>query len=268
MGEHPPMTDNAIVVERATAFIKRNIVPANFNRFACGDGRYPHTESEGGLRIFGEDMGTLAAYWQAGKDAGHFTSIKDVGKCVREYQRAKVIALGTLKVTGPEAGRLYLHTDDHAEGKGYGCGHMKNLASGEHAATYGAQGKELDAIFQYILDPANNIDHKVTKLHGHHSEGAVILVEGSEDFSIRSSDDTGEMHFVVDLARVRTYFNRLSTALHVGGVSEEALMDAYTRHQNVTASILAPGKPMLRARILDKGTVEISRIQDVPHLAA
>lgn len=249
--------DNHEVIERATAFIKRNIVAANYNRFVCGDGRYPAEVSQGGLRIFGEDTGALAAFWQVGREKGHFTSVADVGKCVQEYKRAKAIALQSLGTVNPDAFKLYLHTDHHGMEEGtFGCGHMKNLAEGLHTDDYGSSGEELNALFAYIKDPESHIDFEETPLRGKHAEGAIILVD-SDDFSVNSSDDTGEMHFVVDMRRVRTYFNRLSTALHVKGIGEENLMSAYLRHQGVTAGILAPGKPVLHVEIANKNAVTI-----------
>ncbi len=259
-------------LETIKSFAERNVVAATVETLACGDGRYTKDQNPGGLRMFGGDMGALAAYWQAGKKAGRFTSHKDIATCIRDYKEAKVKVLKGYEITGPGADTLYFHTDSHGDeinGK-YGCGHMKNLTNGVHKEDYDAEGEDMEALFAYVRDPKNEINHVVTKLEGVHAEGAVILVKGEgntvPNHTVRSLDpETGDMNFVVDIDRVKEFFNRMSTALHQSNISADELMGAYIRQQNVTAGILAPNMQM--AQVFIDGAGRVTRVEDAGTVA-
>ena len=261
-----PQTEKPVTKESVTVFIKRNIREASYNRLVCGDGRFTEDQTKGGLHMFGGDMGALAAFWKAGKEARHFTSIDQVSQAVEEYRNAKVLALKDLGVSEEDARRLYLHTDGHGDDAHgiYGCGHMKNLSSGNYAGKglYDTDNQELNALFQYVINPDNHIDHELTQLTGAHAEKTVIYVHGPKGsrkaaYTLNASD-AEEMHFVVDYDRVMEYFNRLSTALHIKEVTADALQKSYQQHELTTAKILAAGKQIVHAYITDKNTVDIA----------
>lgn len=255
---HPHM-DKPHSLENITAFINRNIVPASFARLACGDGRYDGDQSKESTRIFGEDMGALAALWKA----GNYTSVED---CVRDYRIAKAKVLKNFGTETPEEATLYLHTDGHGdEAHGvYGCGHMKNLANGKHAEMYGLDGVPMNELFQYVLKNANPV---VTNLKGDHKEEMVILVHGTDgqvpNHSVRSQDpETGEMHFVVDIDRVNEYYRKLAEVLGNEKITPKALQDAYLNQQGVTAGILAGGKPVVHVAMNAEGKAESITFDD------
>ena len=269
-----PRTDTLPTRESVTAFIKNNIVDASYARFVCGDGRYTKEQSAGGVRMFGGDMGALAAIWKAGKDLdpNRFTPTKEhIGEVVRAYQTAKARILGTDEfgnVSDADARRLYLHTDTHAHGAESGCGHVKNMANGALAEMYGVEGSDIDAIYQYITNTDNGIDHEMTTLLGDHAEQTVMYVHGARPqqgekpgkarYTLNSLSGS-EMHFVVDYDRVQDYFNRLSTALplFVNGLTAEALQQAYAEQELTTARKLAAKKQIVHVYIADDKTFEV-----------
>jgi len=263
--EHNRPMDKQPTRESVTAFIKKNIVTAKVNLLACGDGRYSKEQSKGGLRMFGGDMGALAAFWKVGKENNRFTSVQE---CVAQYQEAKARALKGFGIPENEARKLYLHTDSHGdEANGvYGCGHMKNLTSGKHAGKdfYDTDDADMRELFQYVVNPDNHIDHELMPLAGTHAEKTVIYVHGakgskpsSAKYTVNSSDETGEMHFVVDYDRVVDYFNRLASALPWEGVTGKSLLDAYQKQELTTARILAPNMQVVHAYITDQNNVEV-----------
>ncbi len=277
----PPPMDMPPTRESITAFVRNNIVDAKYNRLVCGDGRYRPDQSMGALHMFGGDMGALAAFWRAGKkaDPPHFNSITDIERCVVEYQDAKVKALSDFGVPETEARRLYLHTDGHgdeANGK-YGCGHMTHLSGGVLADKdyYDTDDAEMRALFQYVTT-SGKVDHEKTLLNGSHAERSVIYVHGESGskempkFTLNSTDTkgSGEMHFVVDYDRTMGYLNRLSTALHIKGITAEALQQSYQKHELTTARKLASGYQVVDVYITDRNNFEVvfDETQKIPSL--
>lgn len=262
-------------LERAQAFASRNIITANFKRIACGDGRYADEVSNGGLRMFGEDMGALAAFWRVGKEQGYFHGTQDIGDCVTRYVKAKAEVLKNMEVTDSDAYKLYLHTDSHGkEHGGYGCGHMKHMTLGAHQGEteYGISAEEAQALFAYVTDEKHEIPHAVTELQGDHGEAGVIFVRSADPdtnkmpaYSLRSLDPTtNEMYFVVDIDGVSRYLNRLTTSLRMENVTAERLYQAYERQQLTTATILAPHAPIFEAKIHGKDAVTVSPAGTIP----
>lgn len=279
-----PKSDSLPLRERVKRFVTGNIVPASYKRIVCGDGRYTPDQSAGGLRMFGGDMGALAAIWKAGKDAAlqsgkqeRFTpTSENIRRVVEAYQKAKEIVLGTQefgRVSAADARKLYIHTDGHAQKGKSGCGHINNMATNALlAAQYGVPTADIEAIYKFIMDDNNNIAHEEMPLGGDHAEETVIKVHGPKTggdarYSIHSFDGK-EMHFVVDEDRVMKYFNRLSTALHMEGVTAHALQQAYSEQELTTAKKLAEGKQIADVYITDQHTfdIEINDANKVPPL--
>lgn len=268
-------------LETVTVFAKRNVVPSTMEALACGDGRYTSEQLTGALRIFGGDMGALAAYWQAGREEGLFGKAttpeekeKEIAHCVNSYLDAKIKVLKGYGIEEPASRVLYFHTDNHGnEAEGiYGCGHMKHLTTGDSKKeeAYGTLQSDMQELFAYVTDDTHGIQYVKTPLAGDHAEKTVILVEGENgqvpEFTIRSLDpETGDMNFVVDVARVKEYFGRLASALMQKGISKRKLWEVYERQQNITAGILAPNMPMVTVYVDENGT--ISHVADSGRVA-
>ncbi|MDE2025332.1 MAG: hypothetical protein KGJ07_02475 [Patescibacteria group bacterium] len=272
-----PRTDNLPLREQIAAFIGGNIVPASYKRIVCGDGRYTKDQSEGGLHMFGGDMGAIAAIWKAGKalepsrfDASDKNKIREV---VQAYQKAKERILGTPEFGSvpPEIARkLYIHTDTHVHGDMLsGCGHINNMGTNKALANmYGVENYDIAEIYRFITNGDNHIDHEITTLRDDHAEQTVIYVHGPLSkqgekperaaYTLNSSNGS-EMHFVVDHDRVMEYFDRLSTTvpLFVKGLTKEALQQAYKDQELTTAMKLAEGKQIVHVYITDRDKFDI-----------
>jgi hypothetical protein len=273
-----PQKDIFPLREQVERFVKGNIVKASYKRIVCGDGRYTKEQSAGGLRMFGGDMGALAAIWKVGKDAdpSYFTPTdENIRRVIEAYQKVKEVILGTEEfgsVASDEARKLYIHTDAHAHGGKSGCGHINNMATNDVlAANYHVPNADIEAIYKFITNKDNGIVHEELPLGGDHAEKTVIKVHGPKtggkaEYTLNSFDGS-EMHFVVDEDRVNEYFNRLSTALHMTGITAESLQKSYSDQETTTAIKLAPGYQVVHVYITDQDTfnVDFNEDQKVPH---
>lgn len=246
------------IEQKAKEFLERNIRETDHkdDRLACGDGRYLDSQSQGAIRIFGEDMGVISALWAVEKEKKLFETPE---QCIDEYRKAKSKVFSDFDIDDPY-GTLYFHTDSHAkEHGGYGCGHMKHLSSGHHTMKYEVDDKDIDKLFQTAISQDHTV---VTPLDGDHREEMVILVHGADGkipkYTTRSFDTrANEMNFIVDFDRVMDYLNRLAKKLNIPGVTGKRLQNSYLQHQKITAGILAEGKPIVHAYIDLSGKIKV-----------
>lgn len=214
-------------------FVKENLVTANNERLACGDGRYEKEESEGAIRAFGADFGIVMALAATLKDNDIKVSPDNL---VSHYVEAKRKLLGDDAVID-----YHCDTHNHEEGN-IGCGHIKHASDPKNNGRYGSiNALEVQELFlSFTENPAS----KLTILKGEHKEEGVLFVHSKEK-TISSRNKKGRMFFVVDKDRVDDYIEKITYNFTEGLSSEisvEQVKKNYYLQMSTTAEILGADK--------------------------
>lgn len=217
----------------------------NNSRLRCSDGRTTNKEAEGGIRIFGADLGVLFAVSEALDKAGvDYTAKELVGRYLLTKKSPLILTEGAIEN----------HTDSHAkhqEPEGVGCGHIRIFAE---------KNSKFSEIWSEVLKLPTE-DRYEMELKGGHNEQGVLVVD-SDRFTIDSNDQESQ-YFVFDQKRARNFINKITPALGFGNsLSPDSVWEAYLRQMAETAKILAKGKPQFRV-FEEDGNVEIQSLGKV-----
>lgn len=110
--------------------------------------------------------------------------------------------------------------------------------------------------------------HKIV-LEGEHKENAVLFIHGGSDkdkpyWSVNSLDsETGEMVFVVDIARVSNFIKNLAPKLGINGLTASDVEQELAIQMQATASLLARGLTQYRVNMNEKGKSTVTQLARV-----
>lgn len=235
---------------------------------ACGDGRYKKDQSNGAIRAFGADFGVLMAVKATLAEKGIIASNQQI---LQFYWIArKGLFVGKDIITD-------IHTDEHnrvlrtEENPKMGCGHIAKAANPEYENLYGLKAYEVKQFYRDLLD---FFDVKVTVLEGEHKEKGVLFIYGENEedenaqWSVDSSNEKGEMYFVVDVARVKDFVKKITPRMGFKGLEYEDIERNFQKQMKATASILAGGLRQFDVFLTKEGKIENLEYKgDVPKAA-
>lgn len=231
-------------VDQAKDFVNNpeNIVVAdNTDDAECGDERYTPKQSAGKMRAFGGGVGIIASFLAAAEEKG----IKlEPERLVDGY----LFALRAVR--GPHA-KIHYHTDEHGQKEGKpGCGDIAQSTNPANKNVYAGSAEGVKALFAAVKNlPATDVEETI--LSGEHDGAWALWIEGKggnvPEYSINSRDSkTGKSGFVVDAGRVKDFIRRASPhVINPYQISPEDVIKSWTKRTQATASILAPGKPLI-----------------------
>lgn len=236
--------------------------------FACGDGRYKKDQSNGAIRAFGADFGVLMAFKAALAEKGITATNHQI---LHNYWRARKGLFMGEKITTD------VHTDEHnkilrsEDDPKIGCSHIAKAANPEHAELYGLKAYEVKELYRDLLD---FFDVKVAVLEGEHKEKGVLFIYGENEedenaqWSVDSSNEKGEMYFVVDMARAKDFIKKVTPRMGFKGLEYEDVERNFLKQMRASASLLAGGLPQFNVFLTKEGKIEnLEYTGDVPKAA-
>lgn len=259
MTEKTILPENNMEILRVQNFVERNKVWVNDMAAECGDGRYTKEQSRGAIRVFGGDFGFLMAVKAAAKT-------KDIDISTAEIVDRYFAAISDLRGNG---GQFYYHTDSHHLESGIGCGHVAQATNPQNDGLYGHIAlREVQELYEEVLSRDTSKLHKIV-LEGEHKESAVLFVHGGSDddkpyWSVNSLDgETGEMAFIVDIARISNFIKDLAPKLEIDGLTASDVERELVIQMQATTSLLAKGLTQYRVNIDEKGKTSVTQLAKI-----
>ncbi|MCL5783849.1 MAG: hypothetical protein M1142_00640 [Patescibacteria group bacterium] len=232
----------SLALEKATAFVKKNIVPAKKGR-KCVDGRYD---------LDTEDTGRIA---RPGGDAGYVEALLAVNEPLQlDLTPEQCFDLVYDAVTA-DGEPFFMHTDAHAEHEEHeaheteetatiGCGHLAKATKPEFASGYGVDASKVAAVIKHAKKrQKEGANIRINALEHEHDEIGVLVVRGRQN-SVNSNN--GLMYFVYDQDRDEDFMKMLAEKLkaRIPGLTYEAFKEASGHQLQATLHNLALGKPI------------------------
>lgn len=236
-------------------FVGRNVysvLPSEQNASRCIDGRYEGRVPP--LAKSGADAGDLMISCAAFSKLG----IDPASKWY-EILQAVLDTVGGVK-------KFRFHTDEHAEGEGAGCGHLKKAL--EDPDPYKLSRESMELIFEEL----KNLKQQGARedvLQGPHREKAVLLITSRTHSVSPRIDEGGTSNevFVLHATLLKTRMDLLAEHLlpivrqsrqEMGKQKlQSALLEAANLQANVTVGKLAPHLPVFSVTIRHDGSFSI-----------
>lgn len=196
----------------------------------CVDGRYLPDQERGKIARPGGDLGYVMVLLALNKE-------KELGLT------PKLCFQAVYGVVNKNGGKFNLHSDNHSEPGGFGCGHVFRPTSPDLAEAYELNSEEVSEVIEHAKEQAQKDPNiNLIMLKGEHQEEAVLVMEDLQH-SVASSDGQGKMFFVYDKARDMKYIKEvLLPGLGIDGISLEDFVRISDIQTMATLRNLAKGK--------------------------